>query len=180
MLFLILIYWWYPDDELLYPLAMLPPKVTPSFFQAVFTILVNDILVRQAAMVLKCLLLIYYKNGRGHNFRQQGQKLTLVEHTLLLYRALLPAPVWLGFFFNEEDYGTLFSLLTSSLYLTFKILSAPQEVRCFFSAIKALAIREVPYGVYATADQVNDAGEICAICQEMMRSPILLQCNHIL
>lgn len=30
-----------------------------------------DTLVRQAAMAFKCLLLIYYKNGRGHNFRRQ-------------------------------------------------------------------------------------------------------------
>ena len=86
-----------------------------------------DTLVRQAAMAFKCLLLIYYKNGRGHNFRRQvfssfltfsnkhssiyfssivssynhlilfnlfqGQMLTLVEYTLLLYRALLPTPV---------------------------------------------------------------------------------------
>ena len=30
-----------------------------------------DTMARQVAMALKCLLLIYYKNGRGHNFRRQ-------------------------------------------------------------------------------------------------------------
>lgn len=30
-----------------------------------------DTMVRQAAMTLKLVLLMYYKNGRGHNFRRQ-------------------------------------------------------------------------------------------------------------
>uniref|UniRef100_A0A2P2LNZ6 RING finger and transmembrane domain-containing protein 2-like n=1 Tax=Rhizophora mucronata TaxID=61149 RepID=A0A2P2LNZ6_RHIMU len=33
--------------------------------------MVNDTLVRQAAMVLKCFLLMYYKNIRGRNYRKQ-------------------------------------------------------------------------------------------------------------
>lgn len=31
----------------------------------------SDTLVRQAAMVFKCILLIYYKNSRGRNYRKQ-------------------------------------------------------------------------------------------------------------
>lgn len=38
---------------------------------AIVVMLLSDIMVRQAAMAFKCLLLIYYKNGRGHNFRRQ-------------------------------------------------------------------------------------------------------------
>ncbi|KAL5102476.1 hypothetical protein RYX36_006803, partial [Vicia faba] len=64
------IYWWYRNDDILYPLVMLPPNPTP-FWHAIFTILVNDILMRQVAMAFKCILLIYYKKGKGHNFRRQ-------------------------------------------------------------------------------------------------------------
>ncbi|WVZ19353.1 hypothetical protein V8G54_006675 [Vigna mungo] len=103
-------------------------------------------------MALKCLLLIYYKNGRGHNFRRQGQMLTLIEYTLLLYRALLPTPVWYRFFLNK-DYGSLFSSLTTGLYLTFKLTSVVEKVQCFVSALKALSKKEVHYGVYATTEQ---------------------------
>ena len=61
--------------------------------RAIFIIMVNDTLVRQEAMVLKCFLLTYYKNNRGRNYRKQGQMLTLVEYTMLLYRALLTTPL---------------------------------------------------------------------------------------
>jgi hypothetical protein len=57
----------------------------------------------------------------------KGQILTLVEYTLLLYRALLPAPVWYRFFLNKE-YGSLFSSLTTGLYLTFKLTSIVEKV----------------------------------------------------
>ncbi|XP_061356638.1 uncharacterized protein LOC133301066 [Gastrolobium bilobum] len=177
MLHVICIYWWYQNDDLLYPLAMFPPKATPPFWHAILIILVNDTLVRQVAMAFKCLLLIYYKNGRGHNFRRQGQMLTLVEYTLLLYRAFLPTPVWYRFFLNK-DYGSLFSSLTTGLYLTFKLTSVVEKVRCFVSSLKALSKREVHYGVYATMEQVIADGDLCAICQEKMRAPIFLCCKH--
>lgn len=172
------VYWWYKNDDLLYPLIMLPPKEIPPFWHAIFIIMVNDTMVRQAAMVVKCLMLMYYKNGRGRNYRRQGQMLTLVEYFLLLYRALLPAPVWYRFFLNKE-YGSLFSSLTTGLYLTFKLTSVVEKVRSFFTALKALSRKEVHYGSHATTEQVIAAGDLCAICQEKMHAPILLRCKHV-
>ncbi|XP_051121663.1 uncharacterized protein LOC127245063 [Andrographis paniculata] len=178
MLHILGIYWWNLNDELLRPLIMLPPKVTPPFWHAIFIILVNDTMMRQAAMVLKLVLLMCYKNGKGHNFRRQGQMLTLVEYTLLLYRSLLPTAVWYKFFLNKE-YGSLFSSLTTGLYLTFKLTSIVEKVQSFFASLKALSKKEVHYGTYATSEQVNAAGDLCAICQEKIHSPILLCCKHI-
>ncbi|XP_068668757.1 uncharacterized protein [Aristolochia californica] len=152
MLHVVGVYWWYRNDDLLYPLVMLPPKEIPPFWHAVFIIMVNDTMVRQAAMVLKCILLMYYKNNRGRNYRKQGQMLTLVEYLLLLYRALLPTPVWYRFFLNKE-YGSLFSSLTTGLYLTFKLTSVVEKVQSFFTALKALSRKEVHYGSYATTEQ---------------------------
>ncbi|KAK8928323.1 RING-H2 finger protein ATL30 [Platanthera zijinensis] len=172
------VYWWYRNDDLLNPLVLLPPKEIPPFWHAIFLILVNDTMVRQTAMVIKCILLIYYKNSRGRTYRKQGQMLTLVEYFLLLYRALLPTPVWYRFFLNKE-YGSLFSSLTTGLYLTFKLTSVVEKVRSFFAALKALSCKEVHYGSNATAEQVVAAGDLCAICQEKMHSPILLSCKHI-
>ncbi|KAK7374117.1 hypothetical protein VNO80_07543 [Phaseolus coccineus] len=172
------VYWWYQNDDLMYPLIMLPPKEIPPFWHAIFIIMVNDTLVRQAAMVFKCILLMYYKNSRGRNYRKQGQMLTLVEYLLLLYRALLPTPVWYRFFLNKE-YGSLFSSLMTGLYLTFKLTSVVEKVQSFFAAVKALSRKEMHYGAYATLEQVNAAGDLCAICQEKMHAPILLRCKHI-
>ncbi|KAL8135321.1 hypothetical protein AgCh_010112 [Apium graveolens] len=178
LLHVIGIYWWYHNDDIFYPLIMVPPKAIPPFWHALFTILVNDTMVRQAAMAFKFILLMYYRNGKGHNFRRQGQLLTLVEYTLLLYRALLPAPVWYRFFLNK-DYGSLFSSLTTGLYLTFKLTTVVEKVRSFFSAFKALSLKEMHYGSYATLEQVNDAGNLCAICQEKMHVPVQLCCKHV-
>ncbi|KAL5550379.1 hypothetical protein UlMin_000555 [Ulmus minor] len=175
---IVAVYWWYQNDDLLFPLVMLPPKVIPPFWHAIFIIMVNDTLVRQAAMILKCILLIYFKNSRGRNYRKQGQMLTLIEYLLLLYRALLPTPVWYRFFLNKE-YGSLFSSLMTGLYLTFKLTSIVEKVQSFFTALKALSRKEVHYGAYATSEQVNAAGDLCAICQEKMHAPILLRCKHI-
>jgi len=172
------VYWWYQNDDLLYPLVMLPPKAIPPFWHAIFIIMVNDTLVRQAAMIFKCILLMYYKNSRGRNYRKQGQMLTLVEYLLLLYRALLPTPVWYRFFLNKE-YGSLFSSLMTGLYLTFKLTSVVEKVQSFFAALRALSRKEVHYGAHATSEQVNAAGDMCAICQEKMHAPILLRCKHI-
>ncbi|KAF9684889.1 hypothetical protein SADUNF_Sadunf04G0165600 [Salix dunnii] len=178
MVHVVVVYWWYQNDDLLYPLIMLPPKSIPPFWHAIFIIMVNDTLVRQAAMAFKCVLLIYYKNSRGRNYRKQGQMLTLVEYLILLYRALLPAPVWYRFFLNKE-YGSLFSSLMTGLYLTFKLTSFVEKVQSFFAALKALSRKEVHYGAHATSEQVNAAGDMCAICQEKMHAPILLRCKHI-
>ncbi|KAD3067766.1 hypothetical protein E3N88_35646 [Mikania micrantha] len=178
MLHVVFVYWWYQDDNLMYPLVLLPPKSTPLFWHALFIILVNDSMARQTAMVFKCLLLMYYKNTGGHNYRKQGQMLTLVEYMLLLYRTLLPTPVWYQFFVNKE-YGSFFSSVTTGLYLTFKLTSVIQKVRLLFAALRALSRKELHYGLSASTEQVTAAGDLCAICQEKLRSPIVLQCKHI-
>ncbi|KAL6526896.1 hypothetical protein OROGR_015986 [Orobanche gracilis] len=178
MLHILGVYWWHRKDGLFYPLLMIPPKAIPPFWHALFIILVNDTMVRQSAMVLKLFLLMYYKNGRGHNFRRQGQMLTLIEYTLLLHRALLPTPVWYRFFLNKE-YGSLFSSLTTGLYLTLKLTLIVEKVQSCVTSLKALSRREVNYGSYATSEQVNTAEDMCAICQEKMHAPVLLRCKHI-
>ncbi|KAJ9548630.1 hypothetical protein OSB04_021173 [Centaurea solstitialis] len=178
ILHVVFIYWWYQNDDLMHPLILLPPKSVPPFWHALFIILVNDSMARQAGMVFKCLLLMYYKNTGGHNYRKQGQMLTLVEYMLLLYRTLLPTPVWYRFFLNKE-YGSIFSSVTAGLYLTFKLTSVIQKVRLVFAALRALSSKEVHYGASASNEQVSAAGDLCAICQEKMHSPIVLRCKHI-
>ncbi|KAI3815929.1 hypothetical protein L1987_15613 [Smallanthus sonchifolius] len=172
------VYWWCQNDNLYYPLFMVPPRAIPPFWHAIFTIIVNDTMVRQSAMAFKLVLLMYYRNGKGDDFRRQGQMLTLVEYALLLYRAFLPAPVWYRFFLNKEN-GSLFSSLITGLYLSCKLSSIVKKVGSLWTSFKALSRNEVHYVSYATTAQVTEAGDLCAICQEKMQAPVLLRCKHI-
>lgn len=81
----------------------------------------NDDLVSEILVPFNIVLVLTW------DYFLQGQMLTLVEYLLLLYRALLPAPVWYRFFLNKE-YGSLFSSLMTGLYLTFKLTSVVEKV----------------------------------------------------
>ncbi|KAI3738646.1 hypothetical protein L2E82_28706 [Cichorium intybus] len=83
------------------------PDFLVTIWIAAFMFKSNDVLRKQTAL--------------------KGQMLTVVEYLLLLYRALLPAPVWYRFFLNKE-YGSLFSSLMTGLYLTFKLTSIVEKV----------------------------------------------------
>ncbi|KAJ7236907.1 hypothetical protein O6H91_07G059800 [Diphasiastrum complanatum] len=172
------VYWWYRRDAFWFPFFLHPPHEIPRFWEAIFIIVLNDTMARQAAMIIKCGLLFFYKNSRGRDYRRQAQLLTLVEYFLLLFRALIPGPVWYRFFLNKE-YGNLFSSLTTGLYLTFKLTSIIEKVKTFIVALRAVSGKEVQYGTYATAEEVVTAGDLCAICQEKMHTPIALRCKHL-
>ncbi|CAL9144549.1 unnamed protein product [Musa hybrid cultivar] len=173
------VYWWHRNDDLLYPLVMISPKGTLAFWRALFVILVNDTMVRQVAMAVKCMVLMRYTSSRSNDHRMQGKILTVVEYFLLLYRFWLPSPVWYRFFLNK-DHGISFSYLIAGLYLIFKLTSASEKVQLVFAALKALSRSEGDDGgSYATTEQVNEAGDLCAICLDRMRAPVVLHCEHV-
>lgn len=151
---IVVVYCFYRGEDLLRPLLMVPPKEIPKFWQAIFIILVNDTMVRQMAMVVKCSILICCRNGRGRPHHRQARVLTVIEYTVLLYRALLPAPVWYRFFLNNE-YGIVFSSLTTGLYLTFKLTATLEKVQRLVAAVKLLLRSEVQYGSSATCEEVS-------------------------
>ncbi|GBG62211.1 hypothetical protein CBR_g29409 [Chara braunii] len=172
------VYWWYNSEELWKRLLLLRLKRIPGFWEAIWIILINDTLVRFGAMVVKCAFLATQKHSRGRSSRRQAQFLTWVEYTVLFYRSLLPAPVWYRFFLNET-YGHLFSSLITGLYLTCKLTGIFDKLCTWLSASRAVFRREVQYGQYATQEEVRAAGDMCAICQEKMHSPISLRCHHV-
>lgn len=49
------VYWWYQNDDLLYPLIMLPPRVIPPFWHAVFIIMVNGNLLLDLLLDYYCM-----------------------------------------------------------------------------------------------------------------------------
>lgn len=172
------IYWWYQPYSLWRPLAMIPVAKVPTFWQAMFFILVNDTAVRFVAMVVKCGILLAGRKYKGHALRRRALMLTLVEYTAVLYRALVPTPVWYRFFLNES-YGHLFSSLVTGLYLTFKLTATFDKAVKFVQSLRAVGRMEPQYGTPASAEEVLAVGDMCAICQEKMQAPISLRCQHV-
>jgi len=167
------------DQAMWRQVLLLPPLEVPSFWQALWTVAMTDTMVRFAVVSVKACLLLASAQLPGQAYRRQCHKLTLVEHAALLYRVLLPVPVWYRFFLDKATYGHFFSSLTTGLYLTFKCTAVLERGWLVVMAIRALALREAQYGQTATPEQVMEAGNSCAICHEQMKSPIRLHCNHL-
>jgi hypothetical protein len=60
------VYWWYQNDDLMYPLVMLPPKEIPPFWHAIFIIMVNGVFLLPiywlcfSLHILVCLFFLFY------------------------------------------------------------------------------------------------------------------------
>eukprot|EP00898_Chlorokybus_atmophyticus_P001522 jgi/Chlat1/2370/Chrsp17S02642 len=173
------VYYLFESEALWRPLVMIPPAKIPTLWDAIWNVAVNDVLIRFVAMVVKAITLMTYghKSARPAR-RQQSQLLTVVEHFSLFYRALAPMPVWYRFFLNDA-YGRLFSSLLTGLYLGFKVTSSFEKVCTLVSSIRSLRQSDLLYGQYASHDEVMEAGDLCAICQEKMKLPISLVCRHV-
>lgn len=172
-------YYWFSDEALWRQLLLLPPLNLPNFWQTIWIVAISDTMARYLVMSVKVVVLLSQRQVPGLPFRRQAQALTLIEYTALLYRVMLPAPVWYRFFLDEETYGHFFSSLTTGLYLTFKFTTMFERACSLYAAAVAYVRREVQFGQCATPEEVKLAGDHCTICQENMRQPISLRCKHV-
>ncbi|RWW90411.1 hypothetical protein BHE74_00000476 [Ensete ventricosum] len=98
------------------------------------------------------------------------ETLTVVEYLLLLYRFLLPTPVWYRFFLNK-DHGIRFSYLTAGLYLVFKLTSASEKV-C------SPALSSILFSLFVGKSSPAIgfvSGRTCPICRAQIRRPAALR-----
>jgi len=98
-----------------------------------------------------------------------------------LYRGLLPIPVWFTYFLNQhQTNGHIFSCILAGLYLTMKLNGILKKLAFVANNLKAFVFWELPFGSYATPEEVAEVGDMCAVCQEKMTSPVKLSsCRHI-
>lgn len=169
-------YFFFRSDELWRYLILLPPKEPLTIWNAFWIIVMNDFIVRFFTMIIKALTIIAV--GHRPPFKRNAQLYTVIEMFSHSYRHLLPIPIWFRYFYMVEDNGHVFSSLMAGLYLAFKVTGMFERFRQFFATVRAYIMREVQYGKYATPEQVAEAGDMCAICQEKMASPIVLRCAH--
>ncbi|CAN0260912.1 unnamed protein product [Ectocarpus sp. 4 AP-2014] len=91
----------------------------------------------------------------------------------VLYRCLLPAPVWLEFYGKDSDYF-------AGIYLVLKGMQVSFRVDRFVRAAFYVRRGELDRGKLATPEEVAEAGSPdCSICYDQMSRPLLLPCNHL-
>ncbi|CAL5420473.1 unnamed protein product [Camellia sinensis] len=151
-LHVIVVYWWYWNDDILYPLIMVPPKAIPPFWHAIFVIMeqvsaVGDLCAicqekMDAPILLRC----------KHIFCED-----CVSECL--------------YFGSAGSNG-------SQVYST-NLLEKQQRSKLPSNANFGGVSASVIPCLVASTSLVSAAGDLCAICQEKMHAPILLRCKHI-
>eukprot|EP00958_Prasinococcus_capsulatus_P001984 scaffold179_cov368-Prasinococcus_capsulatus_cf.AAC.24 len=129
-----LVYYGYRGEQLWRQLLLLPPA-TNLFFACLWRAAINDYLMRFLTVAVKSLLLLATKREPGRVNRRTATYMTAIEHSSLLYRSLLPMPVWYKFFLRDEV-GQVFSSLVTGLYLTFKISAVFDRIAMTVAAMR--------------------------------------------
>ena len=89
----LVVYMGYKDEQLWRQLLFLPPA-SALFFHSLWRATINDYLLRFITVGMKSLLLFVSKREIGRANRRTAAYLTAIEHFSLLYRTILPMPVW--------------------------------------------------------------------------------------
>ena len=113
-------------------------------------------------------------------YRRRAAVLSAIEYASLACRSLIPAPVWLGYFHRELP-GVVASFVTGA-YCFAKVrlvahrgIDFAQATSVWFSWGK----RSPAHGESATREELMEAGNVCAICQEDCVDATKLRCSHI-
>jgi len=154
-----------------------PSQNILTFWDALWIVVLNDTMVRFASMVLKCACIIIV--GHIPPLKRRKQLYGLIEMTSCIYRSFIPISVWFYFLYRGES-NNVMACIMGGLYLSFKFTRLKDRIEIYVATVRTFMMNDAPYGNYATAEQIAEHGEsTCSICQDEMRQPISLPCNHL-
>jgi len=152
-----------------------------TLFGVLLAVLSADVVVRFACMLLKLGALLALRGAAGVRAPCSLRRaFAVLELSGLLYRSLLPIPLWHAWLVHAVR-GRLLASLLAGLYLTLKLTQLVERTRAALLATRSLLTQQVLVGKHASAEEVLEAGEdTCSICQEPMTAPVVLEgCSHI-
>mmetsp|Transcript_15267 Transcript_15267/g.22850 ORF Transcript_15267/g.22850 Transcript_15267/m.22850 type:complete len:496 (+) Transcript_15267:2-1489(+) len=169
----------FADERLWRSLLLLLPSYSDAhfFWGSLWIVLINGLMIRSGILILRALCLLANAAAR---ISRQGKFLSLLDSLFFTYLQIFPIPVWFNFFLSDEHASKTFSCILAGLYLAFKLTNTiiPSIKRLLFT-LQAFLFNTLPYGNYANEEDLEKAGDMCAICQEKMISPVKLSCAHV-
>jgi E3 ubiquitin-protein ligase RNFT1 len=177
------VYAMFSSDGLTYSLLLWLPgnaKAATTFMGALWVVVVNGLMVRYGTLAFKCAALLLGARASGKP-RGIVDALSAIEMASHIYLLALPVPVWFAYFTSGERGASVVGLLLCGVYVTWKFSrDIVPAVKRFFASVSSLAFDTLPFGAYATRDDLDKAGvDMCAICQETnIDEPVKLQCGN--
>ncbi|XP_038619301.1 RING finger and transmembrane domain-containing protein 2 [Tachyglossus aculeatus] len=150
---------------------------SPDFFELLWILGIGDFILKYITIALKCLVVALPKILLA--VKSKGKFYLLIEELSQLLRSLVPIQLWYKYILGDGPSGSYFLggvlIVLYSLCKSFDICGRVGSVR---KALKFLCTPQ-SYGVRATSQQCNEAGDVCAICQAEFREPLILLCQHV-
>jgi hypothetical protein len=101
--------------------------------------------------------------------------LTACDVTALVYRSLLPMPLWMSYFTHG---GVATDQIFPMMYFVFKFSDTSFKIAAALEAFRHLFGGGVEYGRYATQEELAAVTE-CPVCFDPPFQPVTLPCSHV-
>jgi len=179
---LLLLFWATLAFALLFPsgwryFVFLPPSPpVTSFLGVTWIVLINSLFVRLIGLGLKFVAVALWRS----DVRRRRRVLGVIENIDITYSLLASTPQWAFFFLTAADsgIGAFVRSVLAGTYLFLKGRVLLQQCAHTWEVVAALARKQLPYGHYASAQELLETGEsICPICQTPWSAPVVLHCG---
>ncbi|MEW5318791.1 MAG: hypothetical protein WDW38_009979 [Sanguina aurantia] len=154
-------------------MALIQPLQPLTAWHTLLTAVLVDSIARLLGMVPKFLTALV-----------QTRILTCMEHTLLLYRTLLPVPLWYMYFLHciggDVPLAAVASSALTGVYLALKVQSLQARGKLLLLSWRLVFRAGAVYGSYAKREELMESGApACPICQDGIKDGVKLQCSHV-
>ncbi|XP_056602387.1 RING finger and transmembrane domain-containing protein 2 isoform X1 [Triplophysa dalaica] len=172
------LYYTFSPEQLHNSLIFAKPNIDSfNFFDLIWVVGITDFVLKYFTIELKCLILFLPKMILA--FKSRGKFYMLIEELSQLFRALVPIQLWYKYIMGEDPSNSYFLgamlIIIYSLCKSFDLCGRISGIRRAF----VILCSSQSYGTRASAQQCNEVGDVCAICQAEFKEPIALLCQHV-
>nr|XP_055054401.1 RING finger and transmembrane domain-containing protein 2 isoform X1 [Misgurnus anguillicaudatus]XP_055054402.1 RING finger and transmembrane domain-containing protein 2 isoform X1 [Misgurnus anguillicaudatus] len=172
------LYYTFSPEQLHKSLIFAKPNINSfNFFDLIWAVGITDFVLKYFTIELKCLILFLPKMILA--FKSRGKFYLLIEELSQLFRALVPIQLWYKYIMGEDPSSSYF--LGAMLIIIYSLCKSFDLCGRISGIQKACVIlcSSQSYGTRASAQQCNEAGDVCAICQAEFKEPVALHCQHV-